>query len=595
MANTYTFTQITGGSSKFKVNSGPSHIIEDSDWLDQLSSTVIRMQGHNGTFDIDVTVDTVIAGGTTYAAGSNIDTVYDALNPFFKKANVGTGTTVSGISDVPGLTAALSGKASTSSVDANTIKLASYPSPYLGVVATRCRISLSKYGVATGQWIQYRSMHWTRNRVTALTVVIPHFYVSTTNVETLVSGGTTKLSVEYPSGTFTLANECIANSNNAISNGTGFTVFTFNVTIPNNAQFWVRGLEVNDNGPAYGGYPNGQYNQPVSEGFESGTSAPTDKTMSGTIAAGGGFSKAPVLILAQIVQPAVLLIGDSRSVGGNEGTYDQTGDVGEVARSIGPFCGYCNFGISSSTLSTYLSASRTYRDQIVNGTITGINTGVSYFSHIICAHGFNDLSGGTAASVATSRASLASLYSSIPVIGTTITPNTSSTDGWSTLSGQTQTTGQAKIFQFNDLVRAGIVGEKFFFDIAAAVDPYRLGKWPVSRNPNDTVRATSCTFTGAISGTTLTVSAVTSGTLSLGDPITDSLTAFPGTAASTIITAFGTGTGGVGTYTVNNNQSKTSRTLYVGGFSTVDGTHMSGQLSEMIRDSGAVKVALIKR
>ena len=63
--------------------------------------------------------------------------------------------------------------------------------------------------------------------------------------------------------------------------------------------------------------------------------------------------------------------------------------------------------------------------------------------------------------------------------------------------------------------------------------------------------------TGAISGTTLTVSAVTSGTLVVGQTIQGSTV-----TAQTIITALGTGTGGIGTYTVNNSQTVTSRTLY---------------------------------
>jgi hypothetical protein len=63
--------------------------------------------------------------------------------------------------------------------------------------------------------------------------------------------------------------------------------------------------------------------------------------------------------------------------------------------------------------------------------------------------------------------------------------------------------------------------------------------------------------TGDISGTTLTVSAVTSGTLTVGQTIQGSTV-----TAQTIITALGTGTGGAGSYTVNNSQTVTSRTLY---------------------------------
>lgn len=55
-------------------------------------------------------------------------------------------------------------------------------------------------------------------------------------------------------------------------------------------------------------------------------------------------------------------------------------------------------------------------------------------------------------------------------------------------------------------------------------------------------------FTGSISGTTLTVSAVTSGALAVGQYV-------QGAAPGTTITALGTGTGGAGTYTVSNSQT----------------------------------------
>jgi hypothetical protein len=63
--------------------------------------------------------------------------------------------------------------------------------------------------------------------------------------------------------------------------------------------------------------------------------------------------------------------------------------------------------------------------------------------------------------------------------------------------------------------------------------------------------------TGAISGTTLTVSAVTSGTLKIGQTIEGS-----GVTDGTIITAFGSGSGGAGTYTVSASQTVSSTTIY---------------------------------
>ena len=66
----------------------------------------------------------------------------------------------------------------------------------------------------------------------------------------------------------------------------------------------------------------------------------------------------------------------------------------------------------------------------------------------------------------------------------------------------------------------------------------------------------AASVTGSISGTTLTVTAVASGTLYKGAYITGS-----GVAANTQITALGTGTGGAGTYTVSVSQTVASETL----------------------------------
>ena len=69
----------------------------------------------------------------------------------------------------------------------------------------------------------------------------------------------------------------------------------------------------------------------------------------------------------------------------------------------------------------------------------------------------------------------------------------------------------------------------------------------------------SCAFwTGSISGTTLTVTAVTSGTIAVGMYVGSSA----GTVTSgTYITANGTGTGGVGTYTVSTSQTVSSTAM----------------------------------
>lgn len=66
----------------------------------------------------------------------------------------------------------------------------------------------------------------------------------------------------------------------------------------------------------------------------------------------------------------------------------------------------------------------------------------------------------------------------------------------------------------------------------------------------------AASVTGAIAGDTLTVSAVGSGTLVKGMEISGA-----NVAPGTVITAFGTGTGGTGTYTVNISQTAASGTI----------------------------------
>lgn len=67
-------------------------------------------------------------------------------------------------------------------------------------------------------------------------------------------------------------------------------------------------------------------------------------------------------------------------------------------------------------------------------------------------------------------------------------------------------------------------------------------------------------FTGAIAGTTLTVTAVTSGSVAVGQTLSGS-----GVTADTKITGLLTGTGGAGTYTVDTTQTASSTTITAAG------------------------------
>jgi hypothetical protein len=100
-----------------------------------------------------------------------------------------------------------------------------------------------------------------------------------------------------------------------------------------------------------------------------------------------------------------------------------------------------------------------------------------------------------------------------------------------------------------------------------------------------TVAGSAASVTGSISGTTLTVTAVGSGTLTVGQTLSGS-----GVTAGTKITALGTGTGGTGTYTVSASQTASSTTITAAGavITAFSGnTGSSGTIASVALSAGA--------
>ena len=87
--------------------------------------------------------------------------------------------------------------------------------------------------------------------------------------------------------------------------------------------------------------------------------------------------------------------------------------------------------------------------------------------------------------------------------------------------------------------------------------PITSGQTQYTIGPNGQIGAI---FTGSISGTTLTVTSISSGAIAIGQTISGT-----GVSSGTTIVAFGTGAGGnvneAGTYTVNINQTVASTTI----------------------------------
>ena len=86
--------------------------------------------------------------------------------------------------------------------------------------------------------------------------------------------------------------------------------------------------------------------------------------------------------------------------------------------------------------------------------------------------------------------------------------------------------------------------------------------------------------TASMSGTTMTVTAVSSGTLYVGQTIQGA-----GITAQTIITALGSGSGGTGTYTINNSQTVSSETMYALNWTVLpssDGAFTGGETCDIV-------------
>lgn len=107
-------------------------------------------------------------------------------------------------------------------------------------------------------------------------------------------------------------------------------------------------------------------------------------------------------------------------------------------------------------------------------------------------------------------------------------------------------------------IGANVLASRFFSTVTA------LGSWAQIRTltlGSLVDSAPLALVTGSISGTTLTVTAVTSGTLSVGQFLCDATGNNTNVLAGTTITALGTGTGGVGTYTVSVSQTVASQSI----------------------------------
>lgn len=125
------------------------------------------------------------------------------------------------------------------------------------------------------------------------------------------------------------------------------------------------------------------------------------------------------------------------------------------------------------------------------------------------------------------------------------------------------TTGSNLLFHTGQSQAAGShTGRLWASDAGITLNGWTANAWQIGRDYRSLGTGATYTFfedsrfTGSISGTTLTVTDVYSGTIEVGQDITGT-----GVTAGTTINGLGTGTGGTGTYTVDTSQTAGSTTI----------------------------------
>lgn len=456
--------------------------------------------------------------------------------------------------------------------------------PYLGHAATRSLICNTGNAGLTRSMT--RSFHIAREKLVNPTAVFPNWRLNSGAEAAGYSGSTIKVALEYPiGGTPILANECIAAGNAAVAHPIGNTVLTFNVTVPRGAPFYFRTYVVGPNGVVWSALIGGnqsQWGNEPGEFCDIGTSD-NDKVMSGSGSPAGALYT-PIVIATQKRSPSVVILGDSRPAGGAGNNYPQKNfDAGPEAKILGPIYGYSNCAQSATLQSQWNGSVHTYFNQLL---------AAGYFTHLINAYGTNDIGGGaSAATITTARATCAAnlkaAKSDLVIIGETIYPYIGSSDVFVNKANMTLGTNQPRVFTLNDNIRNGIAGEDYVWDISDAIDPFREGTYPVSRDVSLASR-TPASVTGSISGTTLTVTAVGTGALKSMDWLYD---AGLNIKDSTYIIEQLTGTtGGIGTYRINRQYTGSfpypavvaSTTITTAGITTRDGLHLQSAGEDLV-------------
>jgi len=382
---------------------------------------------------------------------------------------------------------------------------------YLGQVAGQTKAP-NKLTI-TAQQMMIRGRHISRDTITSLRIAYPNFFVDNILLTELGPGdvSTITAAIEYPIGTTSTQVTWGGQISCTIADGEmGALSDSISVSIPENTPFMIRTYYTNSVGIITDNRTNVVDN---SQSFRFAASGLSDQTTATGATTGGtsspNFMYKPLLIVSNTNKPSVLIIGDSRQ-DGNASSERYTGtsdDIGEVARAVGPYFGYCNLGKGNDAGNMFL-ASYTQRVSLA-----------PFFSHVICGYGYNDVrsQAQTPAATYTNLQAIRALFLDNSFYQTTIPPNTSSSDNYTTVGGLGA--GDSNITTLNNLIRAGGIGNGYF-ELADVMESSRDSKqWKVSSggrvvtdaagtNASPTVTSATANFTSDDTGKILVCTAL---------------------------------------------------------------------------------------
>lgn len=350
---------------------------------------------------------------------------------------------------------------------------------YEGLVASRLRMIQSNAPDTTNKYMMARSAHVATDNLTSIKLAFSNFYnagnLATGSIADIGLGASATItaSVEYPAATFTQVTFSASATGTILDIGILLSDY-LTVNIPFGATFWVRTFWHNTAGCLY----NAWQNSFLGEATALSATVISDQTMSGTITNSGSFSYPPIAILGITRTASVIIVGDSIGAGYND-TEDSSASatgynakIGLVARSLGttPFL---NLSVAAESANNFLTDATARKLLIPKG------------SSLITQLGTNDVAGLTPAQLLAKLQAIWALASSgQKLYQTTITPNTSTSDGWTSGAGQTPAASNSTRITFNTNVRAILSGATGYYDLDSAVESsLNSGLWIFSPSP----------------------------------------------------------------------------------------------------------------